>query len=465
MSQFDSLPLSVCWHEGMLLSPQHFQQNHIYWENQLQSLMRNIPYHWGIINMAIDEARLLEGVVYLKKLRAIMPDGLQINYDVTEHAPIQIDLKKDVQFDDQVALKIQLTVPIRVSGSASSSSDIQRFNVVDGELAKDDNTGDGETEVLRLQPILSLQVSNRVREQYVALPLLEISKIDSAQYQVTSYCPPMLRIEADNFIAYEEARMERFPLQLRLQNMAFMIRKKARLLAGFSENGEELLGSRVSDQHRLWIRSMVQHLAELELIVDNGVSSPWMVYQVLARLIGSMCELDSSRIPPKLPPYLHLDCGSGLAFAIQYIEQRLEEVNLRYSSLVFEESQDGVFSIAFDKAWSRNKLLIELKPRQQQTQSDLVQWMTDCRIASGKIHKELSIKRLLGASVERTEYDEATGITVLPGHVLFYISVDPLYVKSGQPLVLACTNGKLKQMQPKRIVLHLPHDVKLKEGE
>jgi len=77
MSQFNTLPLSVCWHEGMLLSPQHFQQNHIYWETQLQSIVQTTPYYWGIVTMAIDEARLLEGIVYLTRLRAVMPDGLR----------------------------------------------------------------------------------------------------------------------------------------------------------------------------------------------------------------------------------------------------------------------------------------------------------------------------------------------------------------------------------------------------
>jgi type VI secretion system protein ImpJ len=34
MSGQDNYPLALCGHEGMLLSPQHFQQNQIYWEWQ-----------------------------------------------------------------------------------------------------------------------------------------------------------------------------------------------------------------------------------------------------------------------------------------------------------------------------------------------------------------------------------------------------------------------------------------------
>lgn len=464
MTPLTHSPLPVCWHEGMLLSPQHFQQHHIYWENQLQNIALNIaPYRWGIINMAIDEGRLLDGVVSVTRLLAIMPDGLQIDYDLRgNHSsytqPLQIDLKDVQELSKNNKVKVQLTVPIRIPGSASNNADIQRFLVVDSHPAKDDNTGEGETELQRLQPIISLQATEHVRQQYVALPLFEVALIDGGQYEVSQYCPPILGIGADHFLLNSEHGLVRVALQQRLQNVAFMLRKKARQLAGFSEEGEEQFGNRVSEQHRRWIRAMVQHLAEFELLADNKNSSPWQVYQVLARLIGSMCELDTGHIPPKLPAYCHDDCATSLDFALAYITQQLEQVNLRYTSLAFDEGQDGIFSITFDKSWSDRDLLIELKPRANQTQSDLVKWLDDCRIASVRIHKELSTKRLLGASTTQTEFDETTGIHSLPGHALFYIKVAPQYIKAGQPLALACTNGNLKHMQPKRIVLHLPHE-------
>lgn len=458
MNSNNRLPLAVCWHEGMMLSPQHFQQNHIYWEKQAQSLLTTLPYHWGILSMQIDEGRLQEGIVYFTRLRALMPDGLQVDYDVREHTPLQLNIATE-DWTNQDTLKVQITVPIRVPGSACSSSNIQRFNVIEGELAKDDNTGEEEIPIPRLQPIMLLTAGERISEQYTAMPLLEVTKTDGPLYQVSAYCPPMLAIGGDNFIEHQEQGTERLPLQVRLQAVTYKMRQKARQLAGFSDEDEAILGRKISEQHRSWIKAMVQHLVELELLADSHLSSPWQVYQVLARLIGSLCELDASQIPPKLPAYQHNDCGAGLYFAIAYIEQRLDKVNLRYSSLNFEEGQDGIFSITFDKAWNRNKLLVELKPHGHQTQEDLVHWIQNCRIASSKMHKELSIKRLLGASVEQVDYDEVTGISATAGHVLFFIHIDPAYIKLGQPLVMICANRKWKGMQPKRIVLHLPHEM------
>ncbi|BFM48695.1 type VI secretion system baseplate subunit TssK [Marinomonas sp. THO17] len=449
---------AVCWHEGMLLSPQHFQQDQIYWEAQLQHLSLHLqPYRWGIVSLRLDESRLLDGVIYVQSLQAIMPDGLWVEYDVRDDAPLMLDLQQVSQWDRQDCVKIKLTVPIRMPGAASQSADIQRFSVVESAPAKDDNTGEGELALQRLQPILSLQASQDVSAQYISMPLFEVAKQDGAHFQVTDYCPPMLGIAADAFLTSEDNQQSRSALQKQLQQLAFSMRKKARQLAGYSDD-EERLGNRVSEQHKQWIRAMVQHLSEFELLADQDHTSPWQLYQILARLVGAMSELDQQLIPPKLPSYQHNDCYQSIKVALAYLNQQLDRVNVRYTSLPFEENQEGVFSILFDKAWGQQDLLIELKPKATQTQSDLAEWLRDCRIASSKLHKELATKRLLGASTQAVEYDEATGLKAGPNQGLFYLQVSPQFIKAGQTLILTCTNGKLKHLQPKAIVVHLPHE-------
>ena len=73
---------------------------------------------------------------------------------------------------------------------------------------------------------------------------------------------------------------------------------------------------------------------------------------------------------------------------------------MRYTSIIFDEGRDGVFTLTYDKAWSGRDLLIELKPREGNTQADLVEWLSACRIASSSQHKELATKRL-GANVPK----------------------------------------------------------------
>ncbi|WDD96567.1 type VI secretion system baseplate subunit TssK [Thalassomonas actiniarum] len=452
-------PQSICWHEGMLLSPQHFQQNHLYWEAQLQLQMLSIAqYRWGIMALSLDEGQLLEGKVDIRQLKAVMPDGLYIDYNTQHDTALQLDLADNEELAKNKAVKVHLTVPIRVPGSASDSTDIQRFNVSDGQPVKDDNTGEGEMVLQYLQPILSLQAVNKVKAQYISLPLLEISQVDDGQFSVTDYCPPVFGIGGDNFLTFNDFIQTRKPLQHKCQALALSLRKKARQLAGFSEDGEQQLGSRITEQHSVWIRAMVQNLAELELVSDNENSSPWEVYQVLARMAGGISILDPGRMPPKLPRYDHKDILPSLAFVLDYIGEQVNRVNLKYTSIAFDETRDGFFTLTYDKAWAGRDLLIELIPRENTSLAEQEQWLKACRIASSTLHNDLKTKRVLGAETASPDPEDSSGVTAASGHGLFYIKKNKDYIKVGQTLVLTCTSGKLKDFQPKRIVLHLPHE-------
>ena len=452
-------PQSICWHEGMLLSPQHFQQNHLYWEAQQQLQMTTIAqYRWGVISLALDEGQLLDGKVDVRRVQAVLPDGLYVDYDAKHDAPLQLDLADSEELAKNHEVKVHLTVPIRVPGSASDSTDIQRFNVCDGQPVKDDNTGDGDMVLQYLQPILSLQAVSHVKEQYISLPLFEIAQVDGGQLSVTEYCPPVFGIGGDNFLTFSDFTQTRKPLQHKCQALALSLRKKVRQLAGFSEDGDQQLGSRITEQHSIWIRAMVQNLAELELVSDNENTPPWELYQVLARMTGGISILDPRRIPPKLPRYEHKNILASLSEALAYIGSQVNRVNLKYTSIAFDEGLDGVFTLTYDKAWAGRDLLIELIPRENTSVAELEQWLSACLIASSSLRKELNTKRLLGAQTEPTESDESTGITAPSGHGLFYIKMNKQYIKVGQTLLLTCTNGKFKGFQPKRIVVHLPHE-------
>ena len=66
-----SVPEAVSWSEGMLLSPQHFQQNDIYWHALLQHHLSVLqPHCWGVLELALDPTELVKGRVVVERLRA-----------------------------------------------------------------------------------------------------------------------------------------------------------------------------------------------------------------------------------------------------------------------------------------------------------------------------------------------------------------------------------------------------------
>ena len=69
------------WHEGMLLSPQHFQQ----FSARLDSLvawqsLASAPFAWGVRKLEFDQGLLSSGLVRVLELEAIMPDGTVLQY-------------------------------------------------------------------------------------------------------------------------------------------------------------------------------------------------------------------------------------------------------------------------------------------------------------------------------------------------------------------------------------------------
>lgn len=104
------LPEKIQWAEGMLLTPQHFQQQDHYWQAMLQfSRALQQPYHWGIVDCQIDQAALHEGQLVVEKLQAVMPSGLFVQYPPHEpQTPLAVDL---TQLKMGTSCTVQLAVP------------------------------------------------------------------------------------------------------------------------------------------------------------------------------------------------------------------------------------------------------------------------------------------------------------------------------------------------------------------
>ena len=89
------LPFGVHWYEGMLLTPQHFQQTDHYFSELIRfwasSFSKNF---WGILDLEIDLFALPQGIFRLQKAQVIFPDGLAFDYAPEATASLSIDLNQ-----------------------------------------------------------------------------------------------------------------------------------------------------------------------------------------------------------------------------------------------------------------------------------------------------------------------------------------------------------------------------------
>ena len=85
---------AIQWYEGMLLAPQHFQQQELRW-HQLMSIHLNhlSTHHWGVIDLEFDPITLPTGLLRILNLKAIMPDGLVVTHlSMPDALPLELDL-------------------------------------------------------------------------------------------------------------------------------------------------------------------------------------------------------------------------------------------------------------------------------------------------------------------------------------------------------------------------------------
>src|SRR5271170_5197421 len=102
------IPDLIEWHEGMLLTPQHFQQLAARYELLTHFMFaQTSPFGWGVIDMKIDEAALGGGILRILNVEAILPDGLLALGGSDRGVKLEFDLQKA----EEDTARIYLTVP------------------------------------------------------------------------------------------------------------------------------------------------------------------------------------------------------------------------------------------------------------------------------------------------------------------------------------------------------------------
>ncbi|MCG8632985.1 MAG: type VI secretion system baseplate subunit TssK [Desulfobacterales bacterium] len=452
MELCDKLPEPVQWSEGMLMTPHHFQQNHIYWEAQMQHRTARIhPFFWGIIHMEIkDKSGMVNGFIAIHKLQAVMPDGLILDITPESGHDLRIDLNEARDVPESGELQVFLSVPIRADGAASSSSLVQRFESVQGGYSVDENTGDSKMRIDRLRPNISLHAGKDPGPKYISMPLMKMKKGGDGSFRLLDYLPPILNADGADFLGNRS-------LGGILREIAANIRKKVNklLMAVENENSDGMFSS--SDAYLNIVTKLVAELPKLEILINSENIHPFDLYLGMAGLMGEICAIDTKPVPDaNLPGYNHNDMWPGFNQIIEYISRLLEGINLRYSVILFEEPNKGIFTINLDENWREPHILIEVKSAKNQDTYKLKEWISSCRIGSAHKLNYLKEHRDAGAARRIYKRDKKYNIRAGAGNILAEIPVDGEIVCKGKKLYLISTTEKLMERKPEYVQLFIP---------
>ena len=435
----------LLWTEGMLLTPQHLQQNDLYWERQSLHQMQQLqPWYWGLQDLALDRSDLETGRITITRLRAVMPDGLTVQLGEAYGRPevLTIDLADFVDTDTMDVAQVHLRVPVRSEGAASGQGAAQRFDTIEGRLEVDETNMSGQAQVDRMRVQMDLWVGEKVSDSYVSLPILQVIKTPSSQFELSAQLPPMLSASASDF-------MERRSLQYRLEQLIRKLRHNAGYLAATQQVG----------QQALFAFSVA--LPPLEVLVKSRCAHPFELLKSLAALYGQLATLQPNPVPAEIPAYNHNRPAAALLTVIKYIYQLINSVPLAYNLHRFQRSRERSFWLSLGPDWQDDGLIIEVKPAPGQSAEYLESWMERARIGARPVLELLRQQRSPGARYEPLNEDEQGRVTKRADARLYRLrnlNVGDMnqrhrVIQSGQPLVVV---GDDDMTPPLEIIYYQP---------
>src|ERR1043165_2480588 len=337
------IPDSIQWHEGLLLTPQHFQQLSLRHEALLQYVASSIaPFNWGVRYVTIDPANLAAGTLRVLELEAVMPDGMVVSFGLRRGEELQVDLTQYTEQLKQRPLTVHLAVAAR-EADVVTRGDIARYDSVEGEPVPDENTGEGTLRIPRLRPRLRLLVADAPPKKYVALPIARVYCRDET-YTLTDFIPPALVVERQS------------PLGVICSWTARRLREKAMYLA---------------DQLR------------------PGPPPPCIVSLGLGWGAGQASVMGRSLVPPAFAPYDHNDLRATFEPVLAYISRKVDAGVTATFTAYARRYEGGFYSLLFEHAWAGKRLALGVRAATGASEQEVVRWGYGGVIGSrGPPHRE-----------------------------------------------------------------------------
>ena len=455
MLRHGSLTKQVQWYEGMLLSPQHFQQSQIYNEQQLRCTMEVAsPFFWGVQDLDCD-VHADSGIVTVTRVSAVMPDGLVVDFDAAKGEGK--NLKLDLNVTEKGAADGPQTWRVSLAVARRGLARFPRFLSVRGEKHPDENDGEFGLEVARLDPIFSLS-ADEGSDIYVRLGLIGVERTDDGSYHQTDYVPPLIRVSDEPHAAGQNLGRE-------LIELAANMRQKARGLVERQKREGE--GEHGSGGTQAEIQALVGALLPFEFLAESRCAHPFELYRALGAVLGSVSSLEHAGLPPKLRAYVHDDVWPGFRDALKRANGIVDRVQLKFRTTPIEASPtpDDPYRYVMDipPSWSSDELWIEAEAGAGHGREGVEKWMAECRIVSDPADlppdgdsklERLRRARLHGVEAVPQKEIPRLGVRQDDQRALFKIMVDDNLVRRGERLFISCTDSKLQELAPKYMLFY-----------
>lgn len=431
INSLHEIPEAVLWEDGMLLSPQHFQQGAQRQEELLHyHIGLDMPYHWGVVRLVWDEGQLAGNLLRVRALEAVMPDGMAVRHHPRE--TLEVDLTEHAEKARIAPVRVWLTVPARRGAGEPWQGSLQRTAPTEGDRAVDEHTGE-EIVIRRARPVLRLEAGPRPANGYVSLPLAEVQVSEEA-FKLTGYVPPLLRCSEDTQ-----------PYQW-CMSLAQKTRNRATELA---QRGV------ASDAVHRSVRVMAGALPPFEAVIQTARAHPFTLYHALCAFAGWLAGAIPGTVPPVFPAYDHENLDVSFRTVGRFATGLLNRMAETRQTQRFVLHAGGFRLPVLNAEWVRPEgLVVGLLAAEGASEDAAVAWMSGAMIGSEEQMEMLRARRITGAP--RARVTDSARLKMAPGkrEVLFTVTPDRDFLAAGQPLVIVNPRDPSGEQRPAAAFLY-----------
>lgn len=423
----------VQWHEGMLISPQHFQLTTGYFQKIMGDLSASIsPFGYGLFDFKVDSSCLSSGLIRILKAKGFFQDGLFFDFDATQDGPLELNLG-DYFATNSTATKIYLAVASWRSGENMLEGELARYRSSEISDVKDENTGKEPIIVPILKPNLKLFQESHVDARYQSFPVFEVEKSIDGGVVGTQFIAPLLVLGEYSKIIEMCSTLVR------------IIRDKISYFADRKEN----FARNQTEESLTNLRLLIQAVIPLETVLSVRGLHPFELFKALSQTAASIMAINPAQLIPRLPDYNHEDLYDCFYQLFEYLHGIISHLKQKYDVVLFEKVQDE-FRLMMHSDWlEKDEIAIGIRKPFSATDSDIINWISGLQIASESMIPLIKDHRVLGAErriLERGEYiTQPNGVTIIA------VKTRTTYIKANEPLCLSSSNF---DVIPEEIILY-----------
>ena len=305
-------PQRVVWSEGMLVSPQHFQQQDRWTEQLVRGRVQALrPHPWGLVEYALDRDLLGTGRFALASGSGVFEDGTPFALPGETDHPPPLELP-----DSARNVLVYLALPIRQAGGvevADSATEgryaARPFEAYDTHSA---SPQPAELHVGRLRMRYLLETDERTG--YLCIGLARVNEVTADRRIILDdrWIPPSLVCSATPPLAGLIAELSGM---LNQRGEALAARMTAPGQAGVAQVADFLLLQSLNG----W-QNVLAHWA------DAANLHPEALYTALVQMAGEFSTFLETRRPNSYPAYRHDDLQRSFAPVVADLRRALSAV-------------------------------------------------------------------------------------------------------------------------------------------